>query len=86
MSFLALTIPATLLLAGAMLLLVVRSVRRGEFDDPEGPAERQAFDDDRCPERASGFPQARSLAPGIQEPSSASTRDQTVRGPSGRQS
>lgn len=51
MSFLALTIPATLLLAGALLVLVVRSVRRGEFDDLEGPAERHVFDDDRCPER-----------------------------------
>ena len=54
MSFLAITIPATLLLAGTLLVLVIRSVRRGELDDPEGPAERHAFDDDRCPERARG--------------------------------
>ena len=51
MSFLAITIPATLLLAGALLWLVVRSVRRGELEDMEGPAERHVFDDDRCPER-----------------------------------
>lgn len=54
MSFLVLTIPATLLLAGVLLALVIRSVRRGELDDMEGPAERHAFDDDRCPEQASG--------------------------------
>ncbi|HEY8156241.1 MAG TPA: cbb3-type cytochrome oxidase assembly protein [Myxococcota bacterium] len=54
MSFLALTIPATLLLAGVLLLLVIRSVRRGELDDMEGPAERHSFDDDRCPEKAAG--------------------------------
>ena len=54
MSFLALTIPATLLLAGVLLILVIRSVRRGELDDMEGPAERHAFDDDRCPEKATG--------------------------------
>jgi len=54
MSFLAITIPATLLLAGVLLILVIRSVRRGELDDMEGTAERHAFDDDRCPERATG--------------------------------
>jgi cbb3-type cytochrome oxidase maturation protein len=54
MSFLSLTIPATLLLAGTLLLLVVRAVRRGELDDPEGPAERLSLDDDRCPERETG--------------------------------
>jgi cbb3-type cytochrome oxidase maturation protein len=60
-SFLAITIPATLLLAGVMLLLVVRSVRRGELEDMEGPAERHAFDDDRCPERAG--PSAQTAPP-----------------------
>jgi cbb3-type cytochrome oxidase maturation protein len=54
MSFLSITIPATLLLAGVLLVLVIRSVRRGELDDMEGPAERHAFDDDRCPERERG--------------------------------
>jgi cbb3-type cytochrome oxidase maturation protein len=68
-SFLALTIPATLLLAGVMLLLVVRSVRRGELDDMEGPAQRQAFDDDRCPERAGGSAQT-PPPPALPEPTS----------------
>jgi cbb3-type cytochrome oxidase maturation protein len=53
MSFLAITIPATLLLAGSLLWLVVRAVRRGELDDMDGPAERHALDDDRCPEQSS---------------------------------
>ena len=51
MSFLGITIPATLLLSSVLVLLVVRAVRRGEFDDIEGPAQRHVFDDDRCPER-----------------------------------
>jgi cbb3-type cytochrome oxidase maturation protein len=51
MSFLLITIPATLALAGVLLVLVIRAVRRGDFDDLEGPAARHAFDDDRCPER-----------------------------------
>lgn len=51
MSFLAITIPATLLLALTMLFLVVRSVRRGEMDDVEGPAQRMILDDDSDPER-----------------------------------
>ncbi|HBZ72013.1 MAG TPA: cbb3-type cytochrome oxidase assembly protein CcoS [Deltaproteobacteria bacterium] len=51
MSFLGITIPATLLLSSVLVLLVVRAVRRGEFDDMEGPAQRHVFDDDRCPER-----------------------------------
>jgi cbb3-type cytochrome oxidase maturation protein len=53
-SFLAITIPATLLLAVTLLVLVVRSVWRGELDDWEGPAERLVCDDDRCPEREEG--------------------------------
>jgi cbb3-type cytochrome oxidase maturation protein len=51
MSILALTIPATLLLAGVLLALVVRAVMRGEFDDWEGPAARHFLDDDSDPER-----------------------------------
>lgn len=51
MSFLAITIPATLLLAFVMLVLVLRSVQRGDLDDLEGPAQRMLLDDDRDPER-----------------------------------
>lgn len=50
-SSLALTIPATLLLAVALLVLVVRAVLRGEYDDWEGPAARHLLDEDACPER-----------------------------------
>jgi cbb3-type cytochrome oxidase maturation protein len=50
-SFLSITIPASLLLAAVLLYLVVRAVRAGDFDDWEGPAHRHLFDDDRCPER-----------------------------------
>lgn len=50
MSFLGITIPATLLLATVLLVLVLRSVRRGELDDIEGPAQRVCLDDDRIPE------------------------------------
>lgn len=51
MSFLWITIPATLVLAASLLWLVLRSVLRGDLDDPEGPALRLALDDDRDPER-----------------------------------
>lgn len=51
MSFLWITIPATLLLTGALLALVLAAVRRGDFDDWEGPAARHFLDDDRAPER-----------------------------------
>jgi cbb3-type cytochrome oxidase maturation protein len=51
MSVLALTIPASLLLAGVLLVLVLRAVRRGDFDDWEGPAARHFLDDDAEPER-----------------------------------
>lgn len=51
MSFLGITIPASLLLAGVLLWLVVRAVRRGDFDDWEGPAARHFLDDDEPPER-----------------------------------
>ena len=50
MSSWALMIPATLLLAGGLLALVIRAVRRGEFDDWEGPAARHFLDRDACPE------------------------------------
>jgi cbb3-type cytochrome oxidase maturation protein len=50
MSFLWITIPASLLLALSLLALVLRGVRRGEFDDWEGPAARHFLDDDRAPE------------------------------------
>lgn len=51
MNSLGITIPATLLLAGGLLGLVLRAVRRGEFDDWEGPAARHLLDDDVLPER-----------------------------------
>ena len=50
MSFLAVTLPASLLLAAALLWLVVRAAREGQWDDWEGPAWRHLFDDDRVPE------------------------------------
>ena len=85
MSFLALTIPATLLLAGTLLLLVLRAVRRGELDDMEGPAERQAFDDDACPERAAGAAPA-APAPSDREPADSRPADQSLRGLAGTRS
>jgi len=51
-SFLWITIPATLLLGGALLALVLRSVLRGDLDDPDAPALRLHLDDDRAPEHA----------------------------------
>ncbi len=51
MSFLALTIPASFVLAAALLFLVLRAVREGAFDDLDGPAQRHALDDDADPER-----------------------------------
>jgi cbb3-type cytochrome oxidase maturation protein len=50
MSFLWITIPVSLLLAGGLLALVVRAVARGDFDDWEGPAARHFLDDDHAPE------------------------------------
>ena len=44
------TLPATLLLALVLLVLVVRAARRGEYDDWEGPAARMIYDDDSSPE------------------------------------
>jgi cbb3-type cytochrome oxidase maturation protein len=49
-SFLLLTIPVTLLISAAILLLVLRSVRDGQYEDWEGPAWRMLYDDDRQPE------------------------------------
>jgi cbb3-type cytochrome oxidase maturation protein len=49
-SFLWITIPATLLLAGSLLAWVVVEVFAGGFDDFEGPAQRAVLDDDRVPE------------------------------------
>ncbi len=51
-SFLWITIPATLLLAGTLVAWVVYEVLEGGFDDLEGPAERALLDDDAVPERA----------------------------------
>jgi cbb3-type cytochrome oxidase maturation protein len=58
-SFLSITIPASLLLAAVLLWLVVRAVREGAFDDWEGPAARHWLDRDDCPEREDD-PPARS--------------------------
>jgi len=55
-SFLTVTIPASLLIAAIMLVLVVRAVRAGEFDDWEGPAARHLYDDDATPERDGDAP------------------------------
>jgi cbb3-type cytochrome oxidase maturation protein len=49
-SFLLVTIPVSLLLAGSLLWLVVRAVRSGDFDDLDAPAWRHALDDDAAPE------------------------------------
>jgi cbb3-type cytochrome oxidase maturation protein len=51
MSFLAVTLPLSLLLAAALVGLVIYAARRGGFDDWEGPAWRHHFDDDHAPER-----------------------------------
>ena len=56
MTSLWLTLPATLLLAVVLLVLVVRAARRGEYDDWEGPAARMLFDDDSQPEREGPAP------------------------------
>jgi cbb3-type cytochrome oxidase maturation protein len=50
-SFLALTLPLSILLAGVLLALVLRAAQQGQFDDWEGPAWRHLYDDDRVPER-----------------------------------
>lgn len=53
MSFLAVTIPVSLLLGAILLGLVIWEVRRGAFDDWDGPSERLVADDDAIPERES---------------------------------
>ena len=50
MSFLWVTIPVSLLIAGTLLGLVIRAVLRGDFDDWEGPSARHMLDDDASPE------------------------------------
>ena len=50
MSFLWITIPVSLLVAGTLLALVLRAAGRGEYDDWEGPAARHFLDDDHAPE------------------------------------
>lgn len=54
MSFLAVTLPVSLLLAAALLALVLRAVREGQFEDWDGPSYRHLYDDDDCPERENG--------------------------------
>ena len=53
MSFLAVTIPVSLLLGATLLGLVIREIRRGAFDDWDGPSERLVADDDAIPEQES---------------------------------
>ncbi len=50
MSFLALTLPLSLLLAGILTALAIRAVQEGHYDDWEGPAWRHLHDDDEIPE------------------------------------
>jgi len=50
-SFLAVTIPVSLLLGAVLLALVIWRARDGDYDDWEGPAERMIFDDDSTPEQ-----------------------------------
>ena len=52
MSFLWITIPATLTLAASLLAWVVHEARNGGLDDLDAPAQRAALDDDSIPERA----------------------------------
>jgi cbb3-type cytochrome oxidase maturation protein len=47
---LGITIPISLLLGAIFLVLVIREVRAGGFDDTEGPAHRMIFDDDEVTE------------------------------------
>lgn len=54
MSFLAVTIPISLVIAAALLFLVLRAAREGQFEDWEGPAARHLFDDDETPELEGG--------------------------------
>ncbi|HXX48113.1 MAG TPA: cbb3-type cytochrome oxidase assembly protein CcoS [Myxococcota bacterium] len=54
MSFLWITIPATLVLAASLLGWVLLEIRNGGLDDLEAPAVRAARDDDSTPERPGG--------------------------------
>lgn len=63
MSFLAVTLPVSLLLAGLLLALVLRAAREGQFEDWEGPAFRHLYDDDHCPEREAEADEAPHEAP-----------------------
>jgi len=65
MSFLWITIPATLVLAASLLGWVVHEARSGGLDDLNEPAERAALDDDSVPERADSTPwrEGRELSP-----------------------
>ena len=51
MSFLWITIPATLVLAASLLGWVLHEARNGGLDDLDAPAERAALDDDSVPEQ-----------------------------------
>ena len=51
MSFLAVTIPVSLLVGATLLALVVWRARAGDYEDWEGPAARMLHDDDSTPER-----------------------------------
>jgi cbb3-type cytochrome oxidase maturation protein len=51
-SFLWITIPATLVLAASLLAWVLWEIQNGGLDDLDAPAERAAQDDDSTPERA----------------------------------
>jgi len=62
-SFLLVTVPVSLLVAGSLLAFVIYAVRSGAFDDWDGPAERHVLDDDRVPESRGG-----SIAPDARAP------------------
>jgi nitrogen fixation-related uncharacterized protein len=65
MSFLWITIPATLTLAASLLAWVVYEARSGGLDDLDAPAERAALDDDSVPERPDSLAwrEVRDLSP-----------------------
>jgi cbb3-type cytochrome oxidase maturation protein len=69
-SFLALTLPVSLAIAGILLFLVIRAVREGQFEDWEGPAARHLFDDDRTPEV-----EGEGLAPDLEPTHEADRRE-----------
>lgn len=80
MSFLWITIPATLALAAVLLAAVIRSVLRGDLDDPEGPAARMVFDDDAWPELAAGEGVATAAPPRDADADAARSRAATPEG------